>query len=97
VGINFYSTSDTPTYDEWKRRLKMVNKEDWYELDGWLFPKPKCIDKGILYHLCKPVWEQYKLNRYVVGPLDLIATTTCSMCETVIPDNIKMIAGLLEW
>jgi len=84
-------------YDEWKIRIKEVNQEFWYEVDDWIFPKPKGSYKNVIYHLCKLAWQRDNMGTWISGSNNLHPNVTCHVCEEKVPDNIKMISRLLSW
>ena len=85
------------TYEEWLVEINQRNELRWQQVDKWWFATPSNYyekHRGVFWHACKSNWL---LDRCESDARPESCTTQCDGCGMVIPDGIKMIAGLLSW
>ena len=89
----------TETFEEWRERItkRPSNAHNWQYAGDWFFPTPENRNpqwRGGFFHICE---ENWRLDVNNSTPQVKSCKKACPSCGTEIPDNIKMIAGLLSW
>ena len=92
----------TDTFENWRDKVTKMNPHAWQHVGDWFFPTPQNINpmwEGVFFHICEVNWktdlqiDDYRSGNSRIKP----CKSACYGCGVEIPDNIKMIAGLLTW